>query len=209
MRTLRSADGSRASFDLPTIMLHWLTVTLIAFQAASGLTLEFAEGTVPVQPLLDLHRSAGTVVWAVAMTRIVWRGSFAKFPPFPEWMSNAQKWIATKTEYLLYGLLFLQPLTGLATTLMLGKPFHLFFWTVPALVHRNLDVWESLLAVHRVGAYCLFAVVGGHAGMALFHHYVFRDEVLERMAPWVRPKRPRLVVVNNLNPVGAGETQTK
>lgn len=196
MRTLRNADGSRAPFDLVTITLHWLTVTLIAFQAGSGLTLEFAEGTVPTQPLLDFHRSAGTVVWCVALTRIIWRGTFAKFPPFPEWMSNAQKWIATKIEYVLYALLLAQPLTGLATTFLLGKPFHLFFWTVPPLIHRNLDLWESLLFVHRVGAFCLFAVIGGHASMALLHHYVFRDEVLERMAPWMRRKRQRPVVID-------------
>jgi cytochrome b561 len=206
MRTLQSADGSRAPFDLATITLHWLTVTLITFQAATGLTLEFAEGVVPTHPLLDFHRSAGTVVWCVALARVVWRGTFAKFPPFPEWMSNAQKWIATRTEYGLYGLLLLQPLTGLATTLLLGKPFPLLFWTVPALVPRNPDLWEALLSVHRVGAYCLFTIVGGHAGMALLHHYVFRDEVLERMAPWVRPKRPRLVVAGRSAATGVAKS---
>jgi cytochrome b561 len=136
------------------------------------------------------------MVWCVALTRIAWRGTFAKFPPFPDWMSDAQKWIATRTEYVLYVLLLLQPLSGFATTLLLGKPFPLFIWIVPALVPRNLDLWESLLAVHRVGAYCLFTVIGGHGGLALLHHYVFHDEVLQRMAPWVRRKRPRRVIVD-------------
>jgi cytochrome b561 len=197
-------DGSRARFDFVTITLHWLTATLIAFQAATGLILEFARDLVPTQPVLYFHRSAGMMVWFFALARIVWRWTSAKFPPFPEWMSNAQKWIATKIEYLLYGLLLLQPLTGLTTTLLLGEPFHLFFWAVPPLVHRNLDLWESLLAFHRVGAYCLFAVVGGHAGMALLHHYVFRDEVLERMAPWVRQQGP--IAAGNPSPTKAVET---
>lgn len=181
-------DGSRARFDFVTITLHWLTATLITFQAATGLALEFAGNSVPALVLLDFHRSAGTMIWFIALMRIVWRGTRAKFPPFPDWMSDVQKWVATKIEYVLYGLLLLQPLTGITTTLLLGEPFHLFFWTVPALVRRNLDLWEFMLAVHRTGAWCLFAVIGGHAGMALLHHYVFRDEVLERMAPWVRRK---------------------
>jgi cytochrome b561 len=206
VRTLRSAEGSRAPFDLVTVTLHWLTVTLIVFQAGSGLTLEFAEGTVPTQPLLDFHRSFGAVAWGVALIRILWRWSFAKFPPFPEWMSNAQKWFATKTEYLIYGLLLLQPITGVATTLLLGKPFHLLLWTVPALIHRNLDLWETMLSVHRVGAYALFAVVSGHATMALLHHYVFRDEVLARMAPWVRQKRSRLAVLDGSAATGVAES---
>ena len=198
MRILRSAEGSRAPFDLVTITLHWLTVTLIAFQAATGLTLQFAEGALPIHPLLDFHRSAGAMVWCVALGRILWRWTGAKFPPFPDWMSNAQKWIATKIEYTIYGLLLIQPLTGIATTLVLGKPFQLFFWTVPALVRRDLDLWESLLTIHSVGAYVLFAVVSGHAAMALLHHYVFRDEVLQRMAPWVRQKRRRLAVIDGV-----------
>jgi cytochrome b561 len=169
------------------------------------LTLEFATVAVPTRLLLDLHRSVGTMVLSVALARIAWRATFAKFPAFPVWMSSTQKWIATKTEHILYALLLLQPLTGLTTTLLLGKPFHLLFWTVPALLPRNLDLWQSLLALHRVGAYCLFAVIGGHAGMALLHHWGFRDEVLERMAPWLGRNRPRLVVVNS-EAAGIAET---
>jgi len=184
MRYLRNGEG-RARFDFVTIQLHWLTVTLIALQAATGLTLQYAHG-VPVQPLLAVHRSGGALVWCVALARLLWRATFARFPAFPDWMSGAQKWIATRTEYALYALLLFQPLTGLATTLMLGKPFALLLWTVPAILPRNLELWQMLFAAHRVGAYCLFAIIAGHAGMALLHHYVFGDEVLARMAPWVR-----------------------
>ena len=197
MRISRSEVSQRARFDFVTITLHWLTVILIAFQAASGLTLEFAQVPIPTRPLLDLHRSVGTMVFGAVTARIVWRSTFAEFPPFPAWMSGVQKGIATKTEYVLYALLLLQPMTGLMTTLLLGKPFHLLFWTVPAVLPRNMDLWQSVLAVHRIGAYSLFTVIAGHAGMALLHHYVFRDEVLQRMAPWVRQKRPRLVVIHS------------
>ena len=45
--------------------------------------------------------------------------------------------------------------------------------------------------IHEIGAYCMFAVIGGHAGMALLHHYVFKDDVLEKMAPWCQQKKTR------------------
>lgn len=187
MRLSRRADGSRAPFDPITIALHWLTVMLITFQAASGLALEFAQG-VPARPLFDFHRSGGALVWCVALIRMVWRATFAKFPPFPDGMPGVQRWLATRTEFGLYALLLLQPLTGIATTLSLGKPFALLFWMVPAIVHRNLGIWQALLTVHRIGAYCLFAIIGGHAAMALIHHCVRRDDVLTMMAPWARPR---------------------
>lgn len=195
MRILQSADGSRAPFDFVTITLHWLTATLIVLQAATGLAFEFAKLGALMQPLLDFHRSAGTLVWCVALARIVWRSTYAEFPPFPDWMSDAQRWIATKTELLLYGLLFLLPLTGLAATLTLGKPFHLLFLTVPPLLHRNVDLFESLLAIHRAGALVLFAAIAAHAAIALIHHYLFRNEVLERMAPWMRRNHAPVAVV--------------
>jgi cytochrome b561 len=197
MRIVQNADGSRAPFDFVTIALHWLTATLIVFQAASGAAVAFARDGVLLRAVLDFHRAGGVIVWCVVLTRIAWRSTFAEFPPFPDWMSNAQKWVATRMEYILYGLLFLQPVTGLAATLVLGEPFHLFFLTVPALFHPDLDLWEALVATHRAGAWGLLAAIGAHAGMALIHHYVWGDEVLERMAPWMRRERARLPIVVN------------
>lgn len=195
MRIVRNAYGSRAPFDFVTITLHWFTATLIVSQAMSGLALEFAKDVVPIQPMLDFHRSVGTIVWCVALTRIVWRSTLAEFPPFPAWMSNTQRRMATTMEYALYAQLLLLPLTGLAATLVLGKPFHVLFLTVPSLVPTSLNLLGPLIAAHRIAAYCLFASISAHAGMALIHHYVFRDEVLERMAPWMRRKPKPLAPV--------------
>ncbi len=41
------------------------------------------------------------------------------------------------SEYGLYALLLLRPLTGLADTLARGHPFGLFAWQVPALIARR------------------------------------------------------------------------
>ncbi|SRR5258706_10268762 len=182
-------DHERTPFDFLTIAFHWLTAGLISFQAMSGLLLQCFEGKLP--QILDFHRSAGTAVWCIALMRLVWRATFAKFPQFPDSMSNIQRWLVSRSEQLLYALLLIQPVTGLVMTLLLGEPFQLFVWTVPALVSRNLHLWATALTVHRVGAYCLFAMVGAHAARALAHHYLLRDDVLEMMAPWMkRFRRP-------------------
>jgi len=36
---------------------------------------------------------------------------------------------------------------------------------------------------HELGAWALAALVAGHAAVALVHHFVLRDDVLECMAP--------------------------
>ena len=192
MRVLRQEEGQRVPFDMVTIVLHWTTVSLILLQLTTGLSLQFLEHAIPTKAFLDVHRSTGTLIWFVASARLIWRSFFARFPPFTSWMSGVQKWLARRTEHLLYALLLLQPLSGLAMSLMLGRPFHLFLLTVPAVSWANLDYYLVLKTIHLVGAYALLTVIGGHAGMALLHHYLFRDDVLEKMAPWVKQRRPRL-----------------
>lgn len=187
MRKSVRADGSRGPFDWLTVLFHWSTVLLVLLQAATGFAL--ANLIPPPPALLDLHRSSGAAILAVTVLRLLWRASFAKFPPFPASMPGVQQWAATKSECLIYLLLVAQPSTGLVTTLLLGKPFHLLLWTVPALLPRNLDLWLMVLNVHRIGAYALFALVSGHAAMALVHHYLLSDGVLWAMAPWLRRQR--------------------
>ena len=184
--------GHRVPFDMITIVFHWTTVSLISFQLLTGLSLEFLDHGIPTNAFLDIHRSTGTLIWFVSVARLIWRTYFARFPPFPTSMSTVQIWLARHTEHLLYVLLLLQPLSGLGMSLMFGRPFHLFFLTVPVMPWANLYYSSCFETAHLAGAYALTAVIGGHAAMALLHHYVFRDDVLEEMAPWVKQRRSRL-----------------
>jgi cytochrome b561 len=51
-------------------------------------------------------------------------------------------------------------------------------------------LWFTLLWAHQLGAWALGALVIGHAGAALFHHFVLRDDVLQCMAPVMTTERP-------------------
>jgi cytochrome b561 len=133
-------------------------------------------------------------IWAITLARLLWRRTFSRFPAFPERMSIAQQWLVAATERSLYGLLLLQPLTGMASTIALGRPFALFVWTVPALVPRSLEISLWLAGVHAATAGCLLAVVGVHAARALVHRYLLRDDIFEAMAPWTRKRAKRAAI---------------
>lgn len=184
--TLNDGSVVRGYFDSVTIVLHWTTALLIFFQIASGLAMsEFgALATIPV--LLTIHRSTGVAIWTVALVRILWRRTFASFPAFPADMWRISKLAAQATEYILYSLLLVQPLTGAFYTLLRGRPFVLFGMTVPSLLSKNLDLAEQFHQLHILGAYAFAAVVAGHAMAGLLHHFVRRDDVLEAMAPIFR-----------------------
>ena len=172
-------------FDQISIALHWLTVVLVAAQLALGLALSHGGDEIPA--LLTAHRSLGISIWIIVAARLMWRHGFPHLPPFPAGMPKPQQRLATLNEYALYGLLLLQPLTGLGNALFRGRPFALFAWEVPALVSRNDAVFHALRAIHEFGAWGLLALIGVHAAAALLHALILRDGVFQRMLPWTAP----------------------
>ena len=125
--------AGRRRFDILTIGLHWATVTLIAGMFASAWLL-LASDREHAAMLLTVHRSLGVVTWVVAIIRLWWRLSCAYLPPFPQNMPKMQQRLAKASEYGLYALLLLQPLTGLAQSLARGRHFMLFAWRVPSVM---------------------------------------------------------------------------
>lgn len=168
-------------FDQISIAFHWLTVLGVGAQFLTIWLLGQQQGG-PV--LMEVHRSVGVATWIVAAARFYWRHRYADLPPFPASMPKLQQRIATLNEYGLYGLLLVQPLTGLGDVLFRGHSVRLFAVHVPPLLPAEPAVFHLLHGVHEAGAAALAALVGLHAAAALLHGLVLRDGVLERMLPW-------------------------
>jgi cytochrome b561 len=72
----------------------------------------------------------------------------------------------------------------LGRSLFRGAPFELFIWQVPALFEQDDAIRHVFAEAHEIGANVLLALIGLHAGTALFHRLFLRDGVLQRMLPW-------------------------
>jgi len=179
----RQLTDESGRFDQISIALHWLTVLLITVQFTSAWLREAAghESGLAVA-ILATHRTTGVLTWIVGLARLVWRSYFAYLPPFPGSMPKLQRSMAKANEYGLYALLFAQPITGLGRGLFGDKPFELFIWQLPAL-EPNPAIHHLLGEAHEFGAKVLLALIGLHAGAALFHRLVLRDGVMQRMLP--------------------------
>ena len=181
----------RPPFDGVTIGLHWITAFLVlALFATAWLHAVAEEQKSDFTPLLlQIHRSAGVVVWTVTVLRLAWRLTWARLPPFPAQMSATHRTVVKLNEYGLYALLLGQPATGLLTTLFGGRSFVLLAWQIPPLFPRDEAIRAAFHSIHELGAWTLAIMVAGHAGMALFHHFALRDDVLACMAPGVATPR--------------------
>jgi cytochrome b561 len=186
-------SARRPVFDGLTIGLHRATVlfVLAQFESAGLHTLAEVRQSDFTPVLLQIHRSIGVTIWVVTALRLAWRLTNASLPPFPAHMTKLHRATVKTSEYGLYVLLLGQPATGLLTTLLGGRPFDLFFWRFPPIMPRDEMLKAALHFSHELGAWALAALAVGHAAVALFHHFVLRDDVLECMAPVIAKARPK------------------
>lgn len=178
-------------FGAVAIALHWATVVLIVGLFASAWSIGLAGDGDQAALLLTVHRSLGATTGLLAIVRLGWRLGFAAAPPLPATMSRPQQWMAKASEYGLYALLLFQPLTGLAQTLLRGRPFQLFAWTAPRLMARDKGLAALFHQVHAISALALLGLIGLHVAAALFHRFWLKDQVLQSMLPW--PPAPKMI----------------
>jgi cytochrome b561 len=178
----RVSEGRRR-FDSFTIGLHWVTVTLITGMFASAWLLLASDRELAAM-LLTVHRSLGVATFAIAVVRLGWRFSLAYLPPFPQDMPKLQQRLAKASEFGLYALLLLQPLTGLAQSLTRGRHFMIVVWQVPSVMAGDKPLTALFHQIHALTAWVLLGLIGLHILAALFHRFVLRDEVLQSMLPW-------------------------
>ena len=190
-RDLRDVTPSAAPrrFDAVTIGFHWTTVGLIVGMFATALLHARAADGVWAGLLLATHRSLGVTLWVVAVCRLGWRLRFALLPPFPPRMSKGHQMAVKLTEFTLYAFMLGQPLTGLAQSLTLGRPFPLFGLEAPAVMPRSKALTSLFHGIHELSAWALFGLISLHVLAALLHRFVLRDDVLQSMLPW-KPAPP-------------------
>src|SRR5215469_14970566 len=117
----------RTSFDGVTLTFHWVTVMLLLGLFTTAIWHAQSHDDVLRVLLLRIHRSLGVAVWFTTVSRLIWRMTHAHLPPFPDDMGQAHRSLAQTSEYCLYALLVIQPLTGFGAVLTRGRSFTLFW----------------------------------------------------------------------------------
>lgn len=64
-----------------------------------------------------------------------------------------------------------------------GKSIPFFGFNLPALMAENKPLAETIEEVHKTAGVVGYYLVGLHMFAGLFHHYVQKDNTLQRMLP--------------------------
>jgi cytochrome b561 len=173
-------------FDGASIVLHWsVGIAIIAVAAIELLRGElFPKGSYFREALKALHDPAGTVVFALVLLRLVWR-SVHPAPAMPDSMRPWEKVSAKLTHYTLYAMMVIIPLTGIAYTLARGRPidFGLFQIVYPLHHVMSRNAARTLKHFHEFLGQAVLLLAFAHAAAALWHHYIRKDAVLDRLLP--------------------------
>jgi cytochrome b561 len=173
-----------AQYTRTAITLHWAIALMIFTIFPLGLYMH----DLPLSPdklrLYSYHKWLGVTIFLLAVLRVTWRVRH-RAPPLPAAMPGWEKLASHGVHYLLYALIFAVPLSGWLMSSAKGVQTVWFgVLPLPDLVAKNKELGDLLQETHSSLNFLMFAAVLAHAGAALKHHFIDRDDILTRMLPF-------------------------
>jgi len=133
--------------------------------------------------LIDLHLSFGVLIFSIVLLRLFWRIAH----PVPVTMQHVPVWQAVLARWshrLFYVVLTVSPILGWASASARNWEIALFgVVNVPALLPPKARIGYLTGDVHMALSWFLLAMIAIHVGAALYHRFILRDGVLQRMLP--------------------------
>jgi len=161
-----STQPTPNGYRLSQIAVHWIVFGLVAFMFFTGdymtdawRAMTRSGATTWTSPWVPIHIVGGLLVFALMLARLALRRRYGAPPP-PADEAPALRFLAVGVHHLLYFDLLVAPLVGLAAYFLFPKlgGVHEFLVRLPIIV---------LVGLHVVGA--------------LYHRFVLRSGVAERM----------------------------
>jgi cytochrome b561 len=166
------------------ILLHWLMAAMIVTLVALGIYMValpdvgFDKRKVI---LILVHKEIGVAVMAIALVRLAWR----QVNPLPRLETTTPEWQRVAAVFVhlsFYSLMLAQPVIGWLMSSAAGIPVDfLSLFTLPDLVWHNESLFGQLRRLHDWLGYAIALLILLHAGAALRHHFILRDDTLRKM----------------------------
>lgn len=171
-----------ARFPRRLVVLHWLTVLLLAaVYATMELRGLFPRGSASREAIKTAHYFLGLSVFALTWVRLGLRLA-GRPPPITPRPPAWQSFLSAAVALALYGLLLTMPVIGYLLLNAEGHAPSIAGLQLPLLVAENHALAERLEGWHEGIAVAGYWLVGLHALAALYHHHVRHDDTLLRMS---------------------------
>ena len=189
-------------YGLPTYTptaraLHWLIAFLVFIQLPLGLYMSYRgnemetvnEKGETVKGVFDAltgalyssHKLIGLTIFLLIVLRLLYRlshGAPRSDPSVPRALTGASHFV----HWMLYVLLIAVPIAGYFA-ISYGRYLEVFGVPLPAITEKNEDMSKEIFEWHETGAFLILAFVTLHVLAAIYHRFVRKDRVVERMLP--------------------------
>lgn len=173
-----------AAYSAAQKSLHWLIFLLVV--GLYGITYGeafFPRGDPGRDTIWWLHISFGLLFTALVLWRLAARIAKGS-PALPPGTGRIEHLLAAAGHGLLYLLLIVIPVLGIALTWLRGDELSFFgLFTIPSPIAADRETARTVKELHELSATAILIVAGLHALAALWHHYIRRDDVMKRMLP--------------------------
>lgn len=173
--------NTRHAWGLPARLLHWTMAALIFAQFALGWLAVTWRLSPTKLSLFVWHKSFGMLLLVLVLVRLGWRLA----NPTPALPRDTPVWEragAHASHAFLYVLMIALPITGWIINSAANIPFRVF-WLIPLpdIVTPDKALADFFKGVHLALFITLSAVLIAHIAAALRHHFVKRNDILQRM----------------------------
>ena len=164
-------------------LLHWLVALCVLATAPVAISMtRIAEG--PTRDMLyNFHKSLGVTILVLMILRLINRlavGAPIADPGIAPW----QKAVSSFVHTTLYVLLLAMPVVGYIANSAFGATTPVFgLFELPPIVGKDEALAATLFYIHGWVGWLVILLVLTHVGAALYHYFVRRDNVLQRMLP--------------------------
>lgn len=163
--------------------LHWSVAVSVLAVIPLGVVMDKLPEGIIMNSAYNIHKSLGLLILLLMLPRLAYR-VIAGAPAHEPTISAAQRIASTAVHHLLYMLLIAQGALGVYANSVYGATTPFFgLFALPVFTPKNEPFAEQLFAVHELIGFAIAGLLILHIGGALYHYFIRRDGVMQRMLP--------------------------
>ena len=178
--TVTQQNNPAGAYGTVSKLFHWLIVLLLAAQYTVGSIMPHIGRNTLNEGWVNWHLSIGAAILFVIVLRFLWR--ILHPVPLPSDLPPLERTAARATHLTLYALVLIMTLLGWAAANSRGWTVILFGAVpLPALAPKGAGWAHEAGDIHNILVYVLLGFIVLHVAAALYHYFVRRDQVMQRM----------------------------
>lgn len=170
-------DDSKAGYGTISKVFHWGMAFLILWQLLK-LSERLNEGEHWIgKTLVPWHVSIGTLILLLAVPRLIW--AIRQRHKRPD-QDPAMAAMVSAGHGLLYIVMLLMPITGVLY--LIGEGYGWKAFGIQLVAQGDKVSWMHTVGeLHSPLAWFFLVLIFGHIVIALWHHFIVKDDILRRM----------------------------